>query len=96
MHAAATGPNGNIGARPVPLEPMSIIINCGMGNSFAPVEIDKIAKLLPAKMRIDWVRIWQDPDNDEHTITCDPPGYGTTKYIEEHPEPYANVNLTSW
>lgn len=54
MEAAATGPNGNVGARPVPQEPMTVIVNCGISNSFAAVEIAKLAKIMPAKMRIDW------------------------------------------
>ena len=54
MTAAATGPNGNVGQRPIPMEPMALIINNGMSSSFALVEFDKIAALLPAKMRIDW------------------------------------------
>lgn len=54
MEAAATGPNGNIGMRPIPQEPMTIIINCGMSSSFAFVELARLAALLPAKMRIDW------------------------------------------
>jgi hypothetical protein len=53
-----------------------------------------LAPLLPAKMRFDWLRIYQDPK--KKSITCDPPGMETTDYIREHPEPYANQNLTSW
>ena len=48
---------------------------------------------MPATMRLDYIRIYQS-DGDE--MTCDPEGYPTTEYIENHPEPYANVNLTQW
>lgn len=54
MTAASTGPNGNIGQRPIPNEPMSIVINLGMGSSFAAINYVELAKLFPAKMRIDW------------------------------------------
>lgn len=54
MTAAATGPNGNIGQRPIPVEPMSVIINCGMSSSFSNVDFAKLGGMFPAKMRIDW------------------------------------------
>ncbi|RPA97121.1 beta-glucan synthesis-associated [Choiromyces venosus 120613-1] len=95
MNAAATGPNGNIGQRPIPNEPMAVIINVGMGSSFAHID-PEINKLLPAKMRVDWIRIWQDEDCTDCSVTCDPPGYPTTKYIEDHLEAFMNPNLTNW
>jgi beta-glucanase (GH16 family) len=54
MTADATGANGNIGPRPIPQEPMSVIINCGLSNSFAFVDFANLEALFPAKMRIDW------------------------------------------
>ena len=54
MNAATTGPNGNIGQRPVPNEPMAVIVNVGMGSSFSYIDFPEINKLLPAKMRVDW------------------------------------------
>jgi beta-glucanase (GH16 family) len=54
MTGAATGPSGNVGQRPIPVEPMTVIINCGMSSSFANVEFAKLKELFPAKMRIDW------------------------------------------
>jgi beta-glucanase (GH16 family) len=94
MDPRAVGPNGNIGQRTIPEEPMSVIVNFGMSNSFAFINIDRITRLLPATMRIDYIRIYQD-EGDE-IVTCDPPGYPTTEYIRNHPEPYANPNLTHW
>lgn len=114
MTALATGPNGNIGQRPIPQEPMSIIINCGMSSSFAFVDLAQIDSMMPATMRIDWyvfpflvvvinlltrfcrVRVWQDEDCEDCSVTCDPPDYPTTEYIKEHKVAYDNVNLTSW
>jgi beta-glucanase (GH16 family) len=54
MMGWATGPNGNIGQRPIPKEPMSIIFNVGMSPTFAPIEHEKLLKLMPAYMRVDW------------------------------------------
>jgi beta-glucanase (GH16 family) len=91
-------PNGNVGTRIIPEEPMAIIANFGMSNSFAAIDLKEIANDLPAKMRLDYIRIYQDEDqdNDDDFMTCDPPGYPTTDYIRKHPAPYANPNLTDW
>lgn len=90
----ALGPNGNVGQRVIPLEPLSVIMNFGMSPSFAPVNVSGITPLLPATMRFDYVRIYQDPG--EKSVTCDPKGWETTKYIKEHEEAYMNPNLTTW
>ncbi|CAO2651172.1 Nn.00g094690.m01.CDS01 [Neocucurbitaria sp. VM-36] len=92
--AQATRPNGNVGTRIIPEEPMAIIANFGMSNSFAAINLADIQKDLPAVMRIDYIRIYQ-PEDDQ-IVTCDPDGYPTTDYIDKHPEPYANPNLTDW
>ncbi|KAE8348494.1 beta-glucan synthesis-associated protein-domain-containing protein [Aspergillus coremiiformis] len=93
LDGRALGPNGNVGQRMIPLEPMSIIMNLGMAYSFAPVD-DVIRKFLPGFMRFDYIRIYQDPDNI--SLTCDPPGYETTEYIAKHPNAYQNINKTTW
>ena len=90
----ALGPNGNIGQRVLPQEPMAMVLNFGMSNGFAALNLSGLATLMPATMRFDYVRIYQDEDNV--ITTCDPPGYPTTPYIEAHPEPYNNPNLTLW
>jgi beta-glucanase (GH16 family) len=94
MTGNSIGPNGNIGQRMITSEPMSMVINLGMGTSFAPVDFAQIASVLPAHMRIDYVRVYQNPDNE--VVTCDPKGYETTEYIASHPTPYTNNNVTSW
>lgn len=88
------GPNGNVGQRTIPEEPMSIIMNFGMSNGFSAVNLTGLASLMPATMRFDYIRIYQDDDNP--IMTCNPDGYPTTQYIANHPEPYANYNLTLW
>lgn len=94
LDARAMGPNGNIGQRVIPEEPMSVIVNFGMSNSFAFVDHANLAPLFPATMRVDYVRIYQD--EDEEMVTCDPPGYPTTEYIKKHEKAYKNANLTHW
>lgn len=94
LDARALGANGNIGQRPIPTEPMAIILNFGMSNGFSPVDLPALDKLYPATMRFDYVRIYQDPD--AVSITCDPPGFETTQYIKEHMAAYTNANITRW
>lgn len=94
LDARAIGPNGNIAQRTIPEEPMAIIVNFGMSDSFSAINTTGIASTLPATMRLDYIRIYQDEDSE--MMTCDPPNYPTTEYIAQHPEPYANVNLTRW
>ncbi|RPB28090.1 beta-glucan synthesis-associated protein SKN1 [Terfezia boudieri ATCC MYA-4762] len=94
INSAATRANGNVGRRPIPQEPMALILNFGMSPSFTFIDFDRLNTLLPAKMRIDYIRIYQDPDNT--IVTCDPPGYETTQYIGDHLKAYMNPNLTNW
>lgn len=94
MDHRAVRPNGNIGQRTIPQEPMAIVMNFGMGTSFAQVFLANLAELMPATMRFDYVRIYQDPANI--LVTCDPPGYPTTTYIKNHPKAYENANITLW
>lgn len=90
----ALGPNGNVGQRIIPVEPMSVIMNFGMSSGFAAVNLTGLKPLLPAVMRFDYIRIYQDPD--EKSVTCDPEGWETTEYIKKHEEAYSNPNLTTW
>ncbi|EEP81435.1 beta-glucan synthesis-associated protein SKN1 [Uncinocarpus reesii 1704] len=94
LDGRAIGPNGNIGQRVIPVEPMALIMNLGMSQSFAPLNMTGLASLLPATMRFDYVRIYQDPE--KKSVTCDPPGMETTGYIKKHKEVYQNPNLTNW
>ena len=94
LDGRALGPNGNIGQRIIPNEPMALIMNLGMSDSFVSLNMTGLAPLLPATMRFDYVRVYQDPESK--SVTCDPEGMETTGYIEEHLEAYMNPNLTLW
>ena len=94
MDGRATRANGNIGSRVLPEEPLTVIVNFGLSNSFAQVFLADLAKLMPATMRVDYIRIWQEEGKEN--MGCDPEGYETTQYIKDHPEPYANPNITQW
>jgi beta-glucan synthesis-associated protein KRE6 len=86
-------PNGNVGQRVIPEEPMSIVVNFGISNTFAQVFLANLAELLPATMRIDYIRVYQDPS--QVSVTCDPDGYETTEYINQHPDAYNVSNFLS-
>ncbi|KAG4303980.1 hypothetical protein PORY_002633 [Pneumocystis oryctolagi] len=90
MKGESVGPNGKIGQRLISEEPMAFVINLAMSESFAEIEWGRLQ--FPAIMKIDWIRIYQETP----MITCDPPGYPTTKYIKEHPIAYRNNNITTW
>ena len=94
LDARSIGPNGNVGQRVIPGEPMSMIMNFGMSTGFSAVNLTGIATTLPATMRFDYVRIYQRPDSV--SVTCDPPDYPTTEYINNHMEAYTNPNKTHW
>lgn len=92
LHGYALGPNGNVGRRDISKEPMTIIMNLGLSNSWT--YIDWPALNFPSKMRIDYVRVYQP--SGANSVTCDPQDYPTYDYIEKHKNAYENANLTLW
>lgn len=98
IDGAALKPNGNVGQRLIPVEPMALVINLGMSPTFANIDWPGLHAELPATMRVDYVRIYQNTDDPTlgHALGCDPPGYASTKYIAEHPKAYLDPNRTLW
>ncbi|CAL9732472.1 beta-glucan synthesis-associated protein Kre6p [Monosporozyma unispora] len=92
LYATALHPNGNIGWRTISKEPMSIIMNLGISNSWAYIDWRQI--FFPVTMSIDYVRVYQP--KDAISTTCDPKDFPTYDYIESHKNAYTNANLTSW
>ncbi|KAL0959642.1 hypothetical protein HGRIS_011344 [Hohenbuehelia grisea] len=94
LHAAgmASDPLVEISARPVPQEPMYIVINLGLSRSFGPVDLDHL--IFPNHMRVDYIRVYQP--SDAINIGCSPSGFPTESYIQRHIEAYTNPNLTTW
>ncbi|OSX67481.1 glycoside hydrolase family 16 protein [Postia placenta MAD-698-R-SB12] len=81
-----------ISARPVPQEPMYLIVNLGISQNFGPV--DTTGLIFPSIMSIDYIRVYQDPDNINYG--CDPDDFPTAAYINEYIDAYTNPNLTTW
>lgn len=84
-------PRVEISARPIPREPMYILINLGISDGFSPVEA---TLRFPVEMHIDYIRVYQPKDAINYG--CDPQGFPTSNYINQYIEAYTNPNLTSW
>ncbi|KAJ4289161.1 beta-glucan synthesis-associated protein [Kalmusia sp. IMI 367209] len=92
LDGRAIGPNGNIQARQISQEPMSLILNLGISNSWTWINWERL--VFPTVLRVDYIRWYQK--KGEEMVTCDPPGFETTAYIKEHIKAYTNPNYTNW
>jgi beta-glucanase (GH16 family) len=94
LKASAIGGDDKLGfgKRIIPEEPMSIILNLGIAPSFQQPDFMHLP--FPAKMYIDYVRVYQR--EDMINIGCSPSDYPTHDYIEKHINAYSNPNLTTW
>lgn len=68
-----------VAQRLVSEEPMSIIFNLHMSDSFQYVDLANLP--FPSKLRIDYVRIYQR--EGEVNLSCSPKDYPTADYINE-------------
>ncbi|KAJ6550125.1 beta-glucan synthesis-associated [Mycena capillaripes] len=80
-----------IGARPVPQEPMYILANLGMSTNFGTVDLEHLT--FPTTMSLDYVRVYQY--EDQINIGCDPPDFPTQEYINTYIEAYTSEFLAS-
>lgn len=81
-----------IAARPVPQEPMYILVNLGMSENFGYVDLEHLT--FPSIMSIDYIRVYQPKDSIN--VGCNPDDFPTQAYIEEYIEAYTNPNITTW
>ncbi|EGV62442.1 hypothetical protein CANTEDRAFT_109386 [Yamadazyma tenuis ATCC 10573] len=88
----ALHPTNNIGWRQITKEPMSLVFNLGLSETWSTVDFGSLK--FPAVFEIDYVRIYQQ--KNDTSITCDPYGFPTSEYIYQHLNAYRNFNLTSW
>ncbi len=63
-----------------------------MSRNFGFVDLEHL--IFPATMRVDYIRVYQDPD--AINVGCDPEDFPTEAYINEYIEVYTNPNLTTW
>ncbi|PPQ64906.1 hypothetical protein CVT24_008246 [Panaeolus cyanescens] len=94
LYGPGMGPDplSEIGARPVPMEPMYIIANLGFSSNFGHLDLENL--IFPATMSIDYIRVYQP--KSAVNIGCDPKNFPTAKYIETYKHIYTNPNLTTW
>ncbi|KAF8349747.1 beta-glucan synthesis-associated protein [Amanita rubescens] len=85
-------PIAQIAARPVPQEPMYLIMNLGISPNFGKIDFAQLT--FPTTMRVDWIRVYQ-PQNAIN-YGCDPADFPTEAYISQFSEAYTNPNLTTW
>lgn len=69
-----------------------LIANLGISRNFGFVDFEHLT--FPATMKVDYIRVYQDPD--AINIGCDPDDFPTAAYINEYIEAYTNPNLTTW
>ncbi|GAA6016344.1 hypothetical protein JCM11491_006825 [Sporobolomyces phaffii] len=81
LNAGAVGPNARsgVGQRLISEEPMSIILNLGISDSFQTINYGQLR--YPGKMLIDYVRVYQREGSEN--VGCDPPGMPTSNYINK-------------
>ncbi|KAI0239033.1 beta-glucan synthesis-associated protein [Massospora cicadina] len=93
LEAAAldANPASKVDRRLIPEEPMYMIFNLAMSSSFSPISENLD---FPNYYLIDHVRLYQHPDRK--SVTCDPEGYPTADYIDNHRQAYYNKNWTHW
>ena len=58
--------------------------NLGISKNFGDVDVGNLQ--FPAVMLVDYIRVYQDPDNIN--IGCDPADFPTQAYIEKYVFPY--------
>ncbi|KAF7966826.1 hypothetical protein HWV62_36927 [Athelia sp. TMB] len=88
----AADPAVNISARPIPQEPLYLIMNLGQSHNFGFVDTKHIP--YPVTMKVDYIRVYQP--KDAINVGCDPKDFPTAAYIEQYIEAYTNPNLTTW
>ncbi|KAK9893265.1 glycoside hydrolase family 16 protein [Cystobasidium minutum MCA 4210] len=93
LEESALGPRPeiDIGQRLVPREPMYIIFNLVLSETFGNIS-EQLT--FPTQMRVDWVRLYQQ--KDLLNTGCNPADFPTAKYIERHMAAYQNATMDSW
>lgn len=92
VRGTSVGPDAtvDVGQRLVAPEPMFIIFNLAVSSSFQTV--DMAAMTFPSEFLIDYVRVYQRKGSPDSALSCDPPEYPTSKYIEDH----LDVYMSAW
>lgn len=87
----ALDPLVEIAQRPIPQEPLYIIVNLGISEGFGFVDVEHLT--FPTVMKVDWVRVYQDPN--AINIGCDPEDFPTMDYIKTYVFYFTDLPLSS-
>jgi len=88
-----TGTNGTgVGQRLIPEEPMSLVFNLGISPNWQTIDLTTM--IFPAELRFDYVRVYQRKGSKN--VGCDPAGYPTMKYINNHIDAYTSACFRSF
>lgn len=91
--AAVPAEGGDLGQRLISNEPMYITLALALSQAIAAVQPESLN--FPAKMLVDYVRVYQ-PDGEDAKVTCDPTDFPTSDYISRHQRAYTDSGLTTW
>ncbi|CBQ70858.1 related to KRE6-glucan synthase subunit [Sporisorium reilianum SRZ2] len=93
LYGQAIGPvpELDISQRIVPTEPMFMILNVAISESFQVPDFDLLQ--FPAHMAIDYVRVYQR-DGQPDRVGCDPADHPTFDYISNNLDIYMDRNRT--
>ncbi|ETS60663.1 hypothetical protein PaG_04559 [Moesziomyces aphidis] len=86
-------PELDVSQRLVPTEPMFMILNVAISESFQVPDFTQLE--FPAHMYVDYVRVYQR-DGQPDRVGCDPANRPTYDYIENNKEIYYNRNITEY
>jgi len=83
--------------RPVPEEPMYLLLNLALANDFSPVPThdEDFRAGFPYSMLVDYVRMYQLEDAPPADSQCDSEEWPTAAYINANAELYANPNIST-
>ncbi|KAJ9478562.1 putative Beta-glucan synthesis-associated protein KRE6 (putative) [Pseudozyma hubeiensis] len=86
-------PELDISQRLIPTEPMFMILNVAISESFQVPDFDLLR--FPAHMAVDYVRVYQR-DGQPDRVGCDPANRPTYDYIQNNLDMYFNANLSEF
>jgi beta-glucanase (GH16 family) len=73
-------PIAQISARPIPNEPLYILVNLGMSKGFIPEPNPNLK--YPSTMYVDWIRVYQP--KGKQNVGCSPKDMPTAEYINKY------------
>jgi len=82
--------------RPIPQEPMYLLMNLALANDFSPVPTHdaEFRAGFPYEMIVDYVRFYQHAGAAHNDSQCDSAEWPTARFIDKNVDLYSNPNIT--